>query len=220
MSLEVPPQTVLAIVGPSGAGKSTLCRLLVRFYDPQRGVILLDGKDIRGITLRDLRRSVLFLPQNEYVMSGTILENITYGLNSIPKDRLQETLKKAAVDFLPDLPDGLNTRVGEGGLSISAGETQRIALARAFLINPKVVILDEATSFIDAETEEKIKRSLLNFKQTSTVIIVAHRPSTVSFADRIAVMREGRIIRVDHVSKLEADIVSDSTYFDAKRTPA
>lgn len=194
INLEIPANKIFALVGKSGAGKTTLCRLLVRFYDPNEGTILLGGKDIKTYTLSALRKSVLFMLQNDYVFTGTIWENITYGLKSISQEDVYRAAKDAAIDFIEFLPDGYDTKIGEGGMNLSVGEAQRIALARAFLIKPKVLILDEPTAFIDNETEEKVKNSLLSLKKTSTIIIIAHKITTVRIADKIAVMDNGEII--------------------------
>lgn len=195
INLDIPPNTIYALVGRSGVGKTTLCRLLVRFYDPEHGMILLDGKDIKDISIPSLRRAILLMLQNDYVFTGTIWENITYGLSSVSKEEVYKAAKDAGLDFIDILPYGLDTKIGEGGINLSAGEAQRIALARAFLIGPKILILDEPTSFIDSETEEKIKKSLIKLKEKCTIILIAHRLSTVKIADRIAVLDNGQIVQ-------------------------
>jgi len=205
INLEIPPQSIFALVGQSGAGKTTLCRLLVRFYDPQKGQILLDGKDIRKISLSSLRKSVLLTLQNEYVFSGTVIENVTYGSEGMDKKRVLIALKRAAIDFIDKLPCGVYTKIGPDGMNVSAGEAQRIALARAFLLSPKVFILDEPTSFIDCETENKIKLSLQELRKQSTIILIAHRLSTVMIADNVAVMHNGEIKEVGKPFELLGD---------------
>uniref|UniRef100_A0A7V0Z496 ABC transporter ATP-binding protein n=1 Tax=candidate division WOR-3 bacterium TaxID=2052148 RepID=A0A7V0Z496_UNCW3 len=194
INLEMPANIILALVGKSGVGKTTLCKLLVRFYDPNQGAIFLDDMNIKDITIASLRKSVLLMLQNHYVFPGTIWENITYGLKLISKEDVYRVAKEAALDFIGDLPDGYETLIGEGGINLSAGEAQRIALARAFLIKPKVLILDEPTSFIDTESEEKIKKVLLKMKENMTIILIAHRLSTIMVADKICVMEEGQIV--------------------------
>lgn len=196
INLEIPPQTIFALVGRSGAGKTTLCKLLVRFYDPVQGVIYLDGKNIKEITISSLRNSVLLMLQNDYVFSETIWDNITYGLKSVDKEDLYRATKAASLDFIDMLPDGFATKIGPGGINLSVGEIQRIALARAFLIKPKVLILDEPTAFIDNETEDKIISSLLSLRETCTIVIIAHRISTAKVADKIVVMDNGRIVEM------------------------
>lgn len=205
INLEIPANKIFALVGRSGVGKTTLCRLLVRFYEPNEGTILLDGKDIKTYTLSALRKSVLFMLQNDYVFPGTIWENITYGLKSISQEDVYKAVKDAGIDFIELLPDGYETRIGEGGMNLSVGQAQRIALARAFLIKPKVLILDEPTAFVDNETEEKIKNSLSSLKKTSTIIIIAHTITTVRMVDKIAVMNNGEIIETGTHEELIAN---------------
>jgi ABC-type multidrug transport system fused ATPase/permease subunit len=202
INLTIVPNSIFALVGKSGAGKTTLCKLLVRFYDPDEGSIFLDGKNIRNIKLSSLRRSVLLMLQNEYVFPGTVWENITYGLDFPVKKDIADAMEKAAVDFLKNLPAGFQTIIGEEGINLSSGEAQRIALARAFLISPKVLILDEPTSFIDRETEEKIKNALLKLKEKSTIILIAHRLSTVKIADLIGVLERGKIVEIGTYDEL------------------
>ncbi|MGQ9702873.1 MAG: ATP-binding cassette domain-containing protein, partial [bacterium] len=170
---------------------------LVRFYDPNQGVIYLDGKNIKEITISSLRKSVLLMLQNDYVFSGTIWDNITYGLKFLDKEDVYRAAKPAALDFIHILPYGFATKIGHGGINLSVGEMQRIALARSFLFKPKVLIWDEPTAFIDNQTEDKIKSSSLSLKKIcTTIIIIAHRISTVMVADRIGVMEDGRIVEI------------------------
>ncbi len=193
INLVIEPNSITAIVGPSGSGKTTLAKLLVRYYDPLEGKILLDGKDIREIKISFLRKSILLILQNIYVFNGTILENLIYGKEVFDKNKIFNSIEEAHLDFISKLPYGLNTIIGEGGSNISAGEAQRIALARAFLISPKILILDEPTSFIDNKTEDKIKKTLINLKKKMTIIIIAHRLSTVKIADKIVFIEDGKI---------------------------
>jgi ATP-binding cassette subfamily B protein len=202
VNLEIPSNIIFALVGKSGVGKTTLCRLLVRFYDPQIGTICLDNKNIKDITLASLRRTVLLMLQNDYVFSATIWDNITYGLKSITKKDVIKAAQDASLDFINILPEGFETKIGGGGINFSVGETQRIALARAFLMAPKVLILDEPTSFIDSETEGKIIQSLLRLKEKCTIILIAHRLSTVKIADQIGVMKDGTIAEIGSHSEL------------------
>ncbi len=202
INLEIPPKSIFALVGHSGVGKTTLCQLLVRFYDPEEGKIFLDGKDIKDISLSSLRKSVLLTLQNDYVFNGTVWENICYGSEEVDKKQVLMAVKKAGIDFIDRLPHKYQTLVGVNGMNLSVGEAQRIALARAFLLSPKVFILDEPTSFVDVETEEKIKESLLRLKENSTVILIAHRLSTVTIADKVAVIKQGEIIEVGEPQEL------------------
>jgi ATP-binding cassette subfamily B protein len=154
-----------AIVGPTGSGKTTLAKLLVRFFDPNEGKIILDNVDIRDIKLDSLRKAVkLFLSEN-YVFNGILYENITYGTIDVSKEKIEWALEEAAVDFLHKLPYGLDTMIGEGGINLSAGEAQRVALARALILSPKVYIFDEPTSYLDLETENKINNVFVKLKK-------------------------------------------------------
>ncbi|MCD6220548.1 ABC transporter ATP-binding protein [bacterium] len=193
ISVEFPPNSITAIIGPTGSGKTTLAKLMVRFFDPDEGRILLDGVDIKDIKLSCLRKHVIFFLHENYVFNGTLYENITYGVNNVSYEELNNALKDASIDFIDKLPYGLDTIIGEDGINLSSGEAQRVALARAFLLSPKVFIFDEPTSDIDLETEKKIKRSILRLKEKSNIIIIAHRPPTYMIADRILYLENGRI---------------------------
>lgn len=189
------PRKINALVGKSGVGKSTLARLLVRFYDPWEGKILVDGIDIRQISLESLRDNIRYVIPGEFLISGTILENICYGAKLFSEEEIIAAAKMAnAYDFIMHLPQGFYTRLGEGGLQLSSGEAQRIALARLFLAKPRIVILDEPTSFLDSETENAIHRAIMSLKEFATVIVIAHRSSTVRIADNIFVMDNGIIV--------------------------
>jgi ATP-binding cassette subfamily B protein len=192
-TMELMPNSITALIGASGAGKTTLAKLITRFYDPAEGAIFIDGIDIRRLRIASLRKQVLLMLQNSYVFSGTILENVTYGSATFSAEEVAHALSEAGVDFLSKCPKGLDTPIGEGGVTLSGGEAQRIALARAFLLSPRVLILDEPTSSVDGETEEKIRQTLMTLKQHTTIMIIAHRLSTVRVADRIAVLENGRI---------------------------
>lgn len=207
MSLVIPAGSTCALVGKSGGGKSTIVSLLMRFYDPQEGMILLDGHDIRDLRLRDLRRHIGVVQQNTELFQGTIEENIAYGLEAgaWTRDEVIDAAKQAcAHDFICSFPEGYATRVGERGIRISGGQRQRIAIARVFLRKPKILLLDEATSALDAESEAQVQSALdrLISKTDSsgttttnpTVILVAHRLSTIIGADNIAVIDNGVII--------------------------
>ena len=198
-SLTVPKGTTLGLVGTTGSGKSTLVKLLLRFYDPNSGRVTLDGHELPELTLQSLRQQIGLVSQDVFLFDGTVEENIRYGTFDASQEALQTAIRQAAVDeFLPRLPNGLATLVGERGVRLSGGQRQRIALARALLKNPPILILDEATSAVDNETERAITLALEEVRKGRTVIIVAHRLSTIRHADRIVVVSEGRIAEDGH----------------------
>lgn len=209
INVEFMPNSITVIVGPTGSGKTTLARLLVRFFDPDKGRISLDGIDIRNIKVSSLRKAVKLFLSNDYVFNGTLYENITYGAKNITEERVAYALKTASVDFIYKLPYGLKTMIGEEGINLSAGEAQRVALARALVLLPKVYIFDEPTSSIDLETENKINNAFLELKRNSTVIIIAHRLSTTRIADKIVVLENGRIKGVGN----HEDLLSQSEFY-------
>ncbi|MFM2043044.1 MAG: hypothetical protein RLY86_1620 [Pseudomonadota bacterium] len=193
--LTIAPGETVALVGPSGAGKSTVLQLLLRFYDPQDGRILLDGVDIRSADPTDLRSRIGLVPQDPVIFSTNAWENIRYGRPDATDEEVREACRAAhALDFLEALPDGLDTFLGEKGVRLSGGQRQRIAIARAILRNPPVLLLDEATSALDAESERFVQDALERLMVGRTTLIIAHRLATVLTADRIAVMDGGRII--------------------------
>ena len=204
VSLVVEPGQTLALVGPSGAGKSTLANLLPRFYDPVTGAVRLDGIDIRELTLASLRRQIAIVSQEIVLFNDTVAANIAYGgLESATRESIRQAAEAAFVtDFLDGLPDGLDSVVGENGLDLSGGQRQRLALARAFLKNAPILILDEATSALDAPSEHRVRSALTRLREGRTTIIIAHRPSTIEMADRVAVMDEGRIVAAGTHSEL------------------
>ncbi len=189
------PGEAIALVGASGAGKTTLVNLLPRFYDPQGGEILIDGIDIRSVTLRSLRRQIGIVPQETILFSGTIAQNIAFGQRNIDLAAVEEAAKVAnAHQFISQLPDGYSTYVGERGVNLSGGQRQRIAIARAVLLNPRILILDEATSALDSESEALVQEALERLMTNRTVFIIAHRLATVRRADRILVLEKGQIV--------------------------
>ncbi len=194
LSLHIPSGKTTAIVGSTGSGKSTLVKLLLRLYEVQAGKITLDGRDIKDIQLRDLRRGIGLVSQDVFLFHGTVRENITYGT---PHAQLETIINAAeiaeAADFIAQLPQGYDTIVGERGQKLSGGQRQRIAIARAVLKNPPILILDEATSAVDNETEAAISRSLAKITRNRTTIAIAHRLSTIRHADCIYVMEQGQI---------------------------
>jgi len=197
LNFTVQPGEMLALVGASGAGKSSLVNLLPRFYDPQEGAILIDGINIRHVTLNSLRRQIGIVPQETILFSGTIAENIAFGQPETSLEAVQEAAKVAnAHQFVSQLSQGYYTYVGERGMNLSGGQRQRIAIARAVLLDPKILILDEATSALDSESEALVQEALDRLLKKRTVLIIAHRLATVRGADRIFVLEQGQIIEV------------------------
>jgi len=195
ISLEVKPGKTVAIVGPSGAGKSTISRLLYRFYDVTDGRILIDGQDIRDVKQNSVRASIGIVPQDTVLFNDTIFYNIAYGRPTATPSEVENAARHAAVhEFVSELPEGYNTRVGERGLKVSGGEKQRIAIARTILKSPKILIFDEATSALDSHTEKEIQDALKEVATDRTTIIIAHRLSTIIDANEIVVLERGRIV--------------------------
>jgi len=197
----------LALVGRSGAGKSTLTDLLAGFIAPGEGSILIDGRDIRAVNLASLRANVALVTQDVFLFDETIRANIAYGLRDADPAAVKRAAESAEIhDFIAQLPDGYETRVGERGVRLSGGERQRLAIARAFLKNAPILVLDEATSALDAATEARVVRSLARLMTGRTVLVVAHRLSTIQRAERIVVLSDGRIVESgDHASLLARD---------------
>ena len=195
VSLKVEPGESIAIVGTTGAGKSTLIKLVPRFYDPTAGRVLIDGHDIRDVTHDSLRRQIGLVPQEAMLFTGSVHENIAFAEPDASRERVEEAARGVGVlDVLEALPDGLDTEVGELGSSLSAGQLQLVALARANLVDPKIVILDEATASLDMGTEGRIRKALDLLLDGRTALIVAHRLETVEDADRIVILDAGRIV--------------------------
>lgn len=197
ISLTIPAQSVVALVGRSGAGKSTLVKLISRFYDVQDGVIIIDGVDIQDFKIKSLRRQIAMVPQEPILFSGTIYDNITMGKPCARMEEVDEAARLAnALNFIKRLPQGFHTQIGEGGVALSGGQRQRIALARAFLKNAPILILDEATSSLDYESEQLIQEALRRLMWGRTTLIIAHRLSTITSADLIVVLEDGRIVEI------------------------
>ena len=191
LSLSVRAGESIALVGPSGGGKTTLCSLIPRFYDVSGGTILLDGTDIRSLTLRSLRENIGVVAQDVYLFSGSVRENIAYGKTDASDEEIENAARMAgAHEFITSLPDGYDTYVGERGVKLSGGQKQRISIARVFLKNPPVLILDEATSALDNESEKLVQQSLEALAKGRTTFTIAHRLTTVRNADRILVLTE------------------------------
>ncbi len=195
VSFEVDGGETFALVGPTGAGKSTVLKLLMRMYDVDEGTIRVDGQDVRDTTIASLRETIGYVSQETFLFYGTVTENIQYGTFDASRDDVIEAAKRAeAHEFITNLPDGYDTEVGERGVKLSGGQRQRIAIARAILKDPEILVLDEATSDVDTETEMLIQRSLDRLAEDRTTFAIAHRLSTIKDADRIVVLEDGRIV--------------------------
>ena len=195
ISFEIPAGKTVAVVGHSGSGKSTLARLLFRFYEADRGRILISGQDICDVTQKSLRSAIGIVPQDTVLFNDSIYYNIAYGRLDASREEVFEAAKMAHIhDFVASLPQGYETLVGERGLKLSGGEKQRVAIARAILKQPAVLIFDEATSALDSKSEKNIQMELKRIAKNRTTLVIAHRLSTIVDADRILVMDKGRII--------------------------
>ncbi|MDB5171773.1 MAG: putative multidrug export ATP-binding/permease protein [Phycisphaerales bacterium] len=195
INLDVRPGEMIALVGPSGAGKTTLCNLIARFYDPTQGAVLLDGVDLRDITADSYRRLLGIVEQDTFLFDGTIAENIAYGRRGATPEQIAEAAALAnAHDFITKLQGGYDTLIGERGVKLSGGQRQRLTIARAILADPRILILDEATSNLDTESERLIQGSMQTLMSGRTSFVIAHRLSTIAHADRILVLENGRIV--------------------------
>ncbi|MFO7814957.1 MAG: ABC transporter ATP-binding protein [Halanaerobiales bacterium] len=205
-NLEIKPGEVIALVGPTGAGKTTIVNLLTRLYDIDKGEILIDGVDLKQLTTEFLRKTISVVPQNVFLFDTTIKENIGYGKPSAEENEIIEVAQQIqAHDFIKDLPKGYNTRVGEGGVKLSGGQKQLISFARAMLADPQILILDEATSSVDAYTEVLIQEAMDKLLENRTVLMIAHRFASLNKAKRIGVLKDGEIIGLDTHEKLIKD---------------
>ena len=209
VDLEIPPGRTVALIGHTGSGKTTLTALVPRFYDVTGGRVLLDGADVRDIRLVELRRAVGLVSQDPFLFSATVRENITFGKPDATDEEVERAARMAqADDFIADLPDGYDTLIGERGITLSGGQRQRIAIARALLVDPRVLILDDATSSVDATTEGQIRLGLREVMRGRTTLIIAHRLSTIALADEVVVLDRGRIVaRGTHDQLLERSSV-------------
>jgi len=185
----------IALVGPSGAGKTTLLNLIPRFYDPQKGVISVDGNNIQDVKFKSLREHISIVPQEVHLFGTSIRENIIYGKLDATEEEIIQAAKDAnAHQFIMDTEDGYNSMIGEKGVKLSGGQRQRLAIARAILKNPAILLLDEATSSLDSESEAQVQEALVRLMENRTTFVIAHRLSTVQHADRILVLDEGEIV--------------------------
>jgi ATP-binding cassette subfamily B protein len=195
VSLEVDGGRTVALVGPSGAGKTSLVALIARLYDPSAGTVLVDGVDVRDVEVEKLRSEVAFVADDSFLFSASVADNIAYARASASRGDVEAAARRAQADaFIRELPQGYDTRVGERGLTLSGGQRQRVAIARALLADPRILILDDATSSVDATTEAAIKAGLREAMAGRTTFIIAHRLSTVSLADEIVVLDHGEIV--------------------------
>jgi ATP-binding cassette subfamily B protein len=194
IDLHVPPGQTLALVGATGAGKSTFAKLVARFYDPQKGRVLVDGHDLRGVRQRALRRQLGIVPQEGFLFSGSVRENVAFGRPEASLEEIEAAVATVgATEFVAALPEGIETEVGERGVQLSAGQRQLVAFARALLAEPRILILDEATSNVDVRTEKTIEKGLERLLQGRTAIVIAHRLSTIRRAGKIVVLEGGKI---------------------------
>ncbi len=194
VDLHVPPGQTLALVGSTGAGKSTFAKLVARFYDPQKGTVLVDGHDLRGVKQRALRRQLGIVPQEGFLFSGSIRENVAFGRPEASLEEIEAAVATVgATEFVAALPEGIETEVGERGVQLSAGQRQLVAFARALLAEPRILILDEATSNVDVRTEKTIEKGLERLLQGRTAIVIAHRLSTIRRAGKIVVLEHGKV---------------------------
>jgi ATP-binding cassette subfamily B protein len=215
VSLDIPPGQTVALVGATGAGKSTMAKLLARFYDPTEGRVLVDGHDLRDISSSSLRSQLGIVPQEAFLFSGTIKENIAFGRPDATDEQVRAAAAAVGVEeFISELDHGYDTEVGERGAQLSAGQRQLIAFARALIADPRILVLDEATSNVDLHTEGHIEEGLRRLLAGRTSIVIAHRLSTIRQAGRIVVLEHGRITEQGNHDEL---IAAEGRYFDLYR---
>lgn len=195
VSLKIPAGKMVAIVGPSGSGKTTLVSLLMRFYDPQSGKILIDGKSLAQINIHDLRKKVSVVSQDIFIFNDTVANNLSFSTEGVTREDIVKAAKmSSAHEFIEDLPEGYDTKLGDRGIRLSGGQQQRIAIARAILRDPELIIFDEATSHLDTVTEQSIQKSVEVLRKDRTILVIAHRLSTIQRADLVVVLKNGTIV--------------------------
>ena len=214
INLEIPAGRTIALIGHTGSGKTTLTSLVPRFYDVTSGRVMVDGVDVRDVTLRSLRRAIGVISQDPFLFSATVRENIAFGRADIGDEEVERVARLAqAHEFVEQLPNGYDTVIGERGITLSGGQRQRLAIARALAVDPRILILDDATASVDATTEAKIRLGLREAKRGRTTLIIAHRLSTIALADEIVVLDSGRIVaRGEHAELLETSSVYRDIY--------
>jgi ATP-binding cassette subfamily B protein len=200
IDLDVRAGSTIALVGATGSGKTTLVNLIPRLYDPQRGSVSIDGADVRGVDLSSLRHEIALVSDDAFLFSATLRDNIAYARADASDAEVKDAARRAGLaEVVSELPDGYDTLIGERGLTLSGGQRQRVAIARALLAQPRILILDDATSSVDATTESQIKEALHEVMKGRTTFVIAHRLSTIALADEVVVLDEGRIVaRGDH----------------------
>lgn len=195
ITFDAPPGKIIGLIGSTGSGKTTITQLITRFYEPDEGEILIDGVNVKDYSLKTLRKNIGFVLQEPFLFSTTIKENIRYGNPEASMEEVIDAAKRAqAHDFIMEMPDGYDTMLGERGMGLSGGQKQRISIARAILIDPSILILDDATSAVDMETEFKIQKALKEVMTGRTTFIIAHRISSLKHADEILVLEDGKIV--------------------------
>jgi ABC-type multidrug transport system fused ATPase/permease subunit len=210
IDLDIAPGRTLALIGRTGSGKTTLAALVPRFYDATAGRVTVDGVDVRDVQRRSLRREIGVISQDPFLFSASVRDNIAFGTPDAPQEAVEAAARAAqAHEFIDELPQGYDTVIGERGITLSGGQRQRIAIARALLIDPRILILDDATASVDATTEGRIRAGLREVMRGRTTIIIAHRLSTIALADEIAVLEDGRIA----ARGTQADLLMESELF-------
>jgi ABC-type multidrug transport system fused ATPase/permease subunit len=194
IDLELEPGRIVALIGHTGSGKTTLAGLVPRFYDTSAGRVTIDGHDVRDVTLTSLRREIGVIAQDPFLFSATVRDNIAFGRPDATDDEIERAARAAQADeFVSELPDGYDTVIGERGITLSGGQRQRLAIARALVVDPRILILDDATASVDATTEARIRAGLREAMRGRTTIIIAHRLTTIALADEIVVLEDGRV---------------------------